>query len=56
MNLEKFIQQIETYKARYTYPESISINAAIAFTARMCTSYPDIAKEWYDKLPKAVQD
>ena len=59
MTQEEFTAQMERYKARYTDEDlalRISVKGAIAFTARMCTMYPDLAKEWYDSLPKATMD
>lgn len=56
INLEKFIEKIEDWKARFSYPDSIPVKATMAFTARMFYMYPDIAREWYGNLPKATQD
>ena len=56
MTQEKFNESIEAWKARYNHPDNIPIKAAIAFTMRMCTSYPELAKNYYDSLPKVTQD
>ena len=56
MTKEEFAERIYTYKKRYKYPEVISITGAMAFMARMCITYPEVAKEWYDSLPKATMD
>ena len=56
MTKEEFAERIDTYKKRYNYPEVISIKGAMAFMARMCITYPEVAKEWYDSLPKATMD
>jgi len=56
MTKEEFIERIEDWKARFNYPDSIPIKATIAFMGRMCTTYPELAKEWYDSLPKATMD
>lgn len=56
ISLEEFIEKIEDWKARFSYPDSIPVKATIAFTARMFYMYPDVARQWYDSLPKATQD
>ena len=56
ISLEKFTEKIEDWKARYNYPDNIPIKATMAFTARMFYMYPDVARQWYDNLPKATQD
>jgi len=56
IDLEKFTQKMDDWKARYVHPDSIPIKATMAFTARMFYMYPDIAREWYDGLPKITQD
>lgn len=56
VGLEKFTQKMDDWKSRYNYPDSISVKATMAFTARMFYMYPDIAREWYNGLPKATQD
>ena len=56
VDLEKFTEKIDTYKARYKYPENISINGAMAFMARMFYQYPNVARKWYESLPKATMD
>lgn len=56
ISLEKFTEKMEDWKARYNYPDNIPIKATIAFTARMFYMYPDVARQWYDSLPKITQD
>lgn len=56
VDLEKFTDKIDTFKARYKHPESISIKGAMAFMARMFYQYPNVARQWYDNLPKATMD
>ena len=56
VDLEKFTQKMDDWKARYNHPDNIPIKATMAFTARMFYMYPDVAMEWYDGLSKATQD
>lgn len=56
ISLEKFSEKMDAWKARYNYPDNIPIKAAMAFTARMFYMYPNVAKEWYDNLPKVTMD
>lgn len=56
VDLEKFTEKMDSWKARYNYPDNIPIKATMAFTARMFYMYPKVAREWYDSLPKATQD
>ena len=56
MDLQRFTEKVNAYKARYGHPESISVNGAMAFMARMFYMYPDVARQWYDALPKATMD
>ncbi len=56
INLDEFTEKMEDWKARYNHPDNIPIKATMAFTARMFYMYPDIAREWYDGLPKVTQD
>lgn len=56
VDLERFTEKMDAWKARYNYPDNIPIKATMAFTARMCTTYPELAKVWYDSLPKVTQD
>jgi len=56
INLEKFTKRMEDWKARYNHPDNIPIKATMAFTARMFYMYPDIARQWYESLPKVTQD
>ena len=56
VDLEKFTEKMDAWKARYNYPDNIPIKATMAFTARMFYMYPDVAKEWYDSLRKVTLD
>ena len=56
ISLEKFSEKMDAWKSRYNYPDSIPIKAAMAFTARMFYMYPNVAREWYDSLPKVTLD
>lgn len=56
VDLEKFTQKMDDWKARYNHPDNIPIKATMAFTARMFYMYPDVAMEWYAGLSKATQD
>lgn len=56
VDLEKFTQKMNDWKARYNHPDNIPIRATMAFTARMFYMYPNVAREWYNSLPKVTQD
>jgi hypothetical protein len=56
MELEKFTEKMDAWKARYNYPDNIIVKGAMAFTARMFYMYPKVAREWYDSLPKVTMD
>ena len=56
MTQEEFVKRMNDYKSLYDFPESFMIRGAMGFTARMCLAYPELAKVWYDSLPKATQD
>ena len=56
IDLEKFTEAMDAWRARYNLPDNITIKATMAFTARMFYMYPDVAREWYDNLPKATMD
>lgn len=56
VDLEKFTEKMDAWKARYNYPDNIPIKAAMAFTARMFYQYPNVARLWYEQLPKATMD
>ena len=56
MTKEEFSERIDNFKKRYKYPEIISIKGAMAFMARMFYQYPNVAREWYESLPKATMD
>lgn len=55
VDLEKFTEKMDAWKARYNHPDNIPIKATMAFTARMFYMYPKVAREWYDSLPKVTQ-
>ena len=56
IDLDEFTEKMNAWKARYNYPDNIPIKATMAFTARMFYMYPNIAREWYDNLPKVTLD
>lgn len=56
VELEKFTEKMDAWKARYNYPDNIVVKGAMAFTARMFYMYPKVAREWYDSLPKVTLD
>ena len=56
VDLEKFTERMDSWKARFNSPDDIPIKATMAFTARMFYMYPQVAREWYESLPKATQD
>lgn len=56
IELEKFTEKIKTFQGRYKHPEIVSIKGAMAFMARMFYQYPNVARLWYEQLPKATMD
>jgi len=56
VDLEKFTEKVKTFQARYKHPENISVKGAMAFMARMFYQYPNVARQWYESLPKVTQD
>ena len=56
VDLEKFTEKMDAWKARYNYPDNIPIKGTMAFTARMFYMYPNVAREWYDSLRKVTLD
>lgn len=56
LDLKKFTEKMDAWKEKYNYPDNISIKATMAFTARMFYQYPNVARKWYEQLPKAVMD
>lgn len=56
VNLEEFTEKMNAWKARFNSPDDIPIKATMAFTARMFYQYPNVARQWYDGLPKVTQD
>lgn len=56
VDLEKFTEKIKTFQGRFKHPENISVKGAMAFMARMFYQYPNVARLWYDSLPKATMD
>lgn len=56
VELEKFTEKIKTFQERYKHPEIVSIKGAMAFMARMFCQYPNVARQWYEQLPKATMD
>ena len=56
MDLEKFTEKIKTFQGRYKHPEIVSVKGAMAFMARMFYQYPNVARLWYEQLPKVTMD
>lgn len=56
VDLKKFTEKMDAWKARYNYPDNIPIKGTMAFTARMFYMYPEVAREWYDSLRKVTMD
>lgn len=56
VNLEEFTEKMDAWKARFNRPDNIPIKATMAFTARMFYQYPDVARQWYEQLPKTTMD
>ena len=56
IELDNFTNKVDTFMARYKYPESISIKGAMTFMARLFYQYPNVARQWYDNLPKTTMD
>ena len=57
IELDKFANKVDSFTERYkNNPERVSIKGAMAFMARMFYQYPDVAREWYENLPKATMD
>lgn len=56
VDLEKFTEKIKTFQGKYKHPEIVSIKGAMAFMARMFYQYPNVARQWYEQLPKATMD
>ena len=56
VNLEEFTEKMDAWKARFNHPDDIPIKATMAFTARMFYMYPDVARQWYEQLPKTTMD
>ena len=56
VGLDKFTEKIKTFQTRYKHPEIVSIKGAMAFMARMFYLYPNVARQWYEQLPKVTMD
>ena len=56
VDLEKFTKAVKNFQERYKHPEIVSIKGAMAFMARMFYRYPNVARLWYEQLPKATKD
>lgn len=56
VDLKKFTEKIKTFQEKYKHPEIVSIKGAMAFMARMFYQYPNVARQWYEQLPKATMD
>lgn len=55
IDLDEFTEKMNAWKASYN-SRQYSCKATMAFTARMFYMYPDVARQWYDNLPKATMD
>ena len=57
MTQEKFTELIEhPVRINKDFWERIKIKSAIARTLRLSLQYPELAKEYLDSLPKAVNE
>ena len=56
MTQEQFNEQMDTRADKMVCPDKMAIRGAIAFAARMCLYYPELAKVWYDSKPKVTMD
>lgn len=56
VNLEEFTEKMDDWKARFNHPDDIPIKATMTFTARMFYMYSNVARQWYEQLPKATMD
>lgn len=56
VDLKKFTEKIKIFQERYKHPEIVSIKGAMAFMARMFCQYPNVARQWYEQLPKVTMD
>ena len=57
VGLAKFTERIDYFTERYKNNlERMSIKGAMTFMARMFYQYPNVAREWYENLPKAIMN
>ncbi len=56
IDLKNFTQKMDAWIARYNHTDNIPIKATMAFTARMFYQHPNVARQWYDNLPKTTLD
>ena len=57
VDLAKFTERIDYFTERYKNNlERMSIKGAMTFMARMFYQYPNVAREWYENLPKAIMN
>ncbi len=56
VELKEFVEKMDAWKARFNSPDDIPIKATMAFTARMFYMYPNVARQWYEQLPKTTMD
>ena len=56
MTQEQFNEQMNTRADKWSHLDKRAVKAGIAFAARMCVTYHELAKVWYDSLPKAAME
>ena len=56
MTQEQFNEQMDTRPDKMVCPDKMALRAAIAFATRMCLDHPELAKVWYDGIPKVTMD
>ena len=56
MTQEQFNKQMKDFVERCNCPDKVALRAMINFSARMCLDYPELAKVWYDGVPKVSMD
>ena len=55
--LQNKLDKAEMYREQEIYRQDIALmKATIARTVRLCCQYPELAKEYFDSLPKATMD
>ena len=56
VNNQRIIDANTYAEQEFHRSNNISYRALIARTIRLCLQYPELAKEYYDNLPKATMD